>query len=100
MNEKRNGAGRVLFEFNDIRKNRYARIAKNLSRRFKLQPEGKHIENAEQILQEYSSGNLLLSIEWSDGVGLSIVSSSAETDPLVIDIADYVHKKYRVLRIR
>lgn len=87
--------GRPFFEFADIRASRYSRIAKNLARRFKLQPEGKFVDTTEEKLQEYSSGALMVSIEWADATGLSVHSRSEPSDVLTTQIAEYVQKKYR-----
>lgn len=95
MKESRDFNGRPSFEFCDLTINRYARIAKNLARRFKLQPEGRFVDTHEEKLQEYSCGSLMVSIEWVQSQGFSVNSRSEESDQLTQDIAQYVHKKYR-----
>ncbi len=95
MKEQKDFSGRPTYSFEDIRAGRYSRIVKNLSRRFKLQPEGKSVDTADNKLQEYSSGNLLVSLEWTTEVGFSVNSRNPDSDQLTSDIADYAHKKYR-----
>ena len=96
MKEQKDFSGRPTFSFEDIRAGRYSRIVKNLARRFKLQPEGKSVDTAEEKLQEYSSGSLLVSLEWTSEGGFSVNSRNPNSDQLTGEIADYTHKKYRV----
>ncbi len=95
MKEQKDFSGRPTFSFEDIRAGRYSRIVKNLSRRFKLQPEGMFVDTADNKLQEYSSGSLLVSLEWTTEVGFSVNSRNPDSDQLTSEIADYTHNKYR-----
>ncbi|MFK8031999.1 MAG: hypothetical protein AB8G18_17345 [Gammaproteobacteria bacterium] len=95
MKEKRDFDGRPSFFFEDIKSGRYSRIAKNLARRFKLQPEGRFVDTTDTKLQEYSCRNLLVSLEWEQSDGFSVNSRNADSDQMTEDIAEYVHKKYR-----
>ncbi len=96
MKEQRDFNGRPSYEFEDIRVGRYARISSNIARRFKLQPEGKFVDTPEEKLQEYSCGNVLVSLEWATASGYSVNSRGPEADQITTDIAEYIHKKYRV----
>ncbi len=96
MIEKRDFSGRPSFHFEDVRVGRYARISSNVARRFKLQPEGKFIDTPKEKLQEYSCGNVLVSLEWTADGGYSVNSRAADADQLTTDIATFIHKKYRV----
>lgn len=96
MKEQRDFSGRPSYEFEDIRIGRYSRISGNIARRFKLQPEGRFVDTAAEKLQEYSCGQLLVSLEWTVAAGYSVNSRDPEADQLTTDIAEFIHKKYRV----
>ena len=95
MKKKEDFDGRPSFYFEEIRSSRYSRIAKNLARRFKLQPEGRHVDTPDTKLQEYSCNSLLVSLEWEETEGFSVNSRNSDSDQLTSDIAEYAHKKYR-----
>ncbi len=96
MKEKHDFAGRPSFEFEGVRSSRYARISGKIARRFKLKPEGKFIDTSEEKLQEYSCGNVLVSLEWTEEGGYSVNSRCPDADQLTSDIATFIQKKYRV----
>lgn len=96
MKERKDFSGRPSFEFEGIRSSRYARISGTLARRFKLQPEGKFIDTPREKLQEYSCGHQLISLEWTEQAGYSVNSRCEDADDLTTQMAQFIHKKYRV----
>ncbi|MBF7073949.1 hypothetical protein ISG33_11115 [Glaciecola sp. MH2013] len=72
----------------------YRFVAWRLKKKFSLKKSCDLVKTENEIFQEFSTGNMRVSIEWDNWSGLTVVALDKASEPLVMEIGESLENKY------
>ena len=88
----RDSSDRLTCSCGGIEAAAYATVCRTLSKSFGLEPEGELIDGFDVMFQDYVHGRNLIGLEWDVWKGFMAVAKSADTEPLIQAIAEWLSR--------
>jgi hypothetical protein len=94
VNEQRDKSDRLVIDFHHIEAGMYSKVTDDIVGKFGLEVAGEKTIGLDEIFQDFSRGDIVLSLERDNWFGYIISAKSASAEQLVREIASYVHGSF------
>jgi hypothetical protein len=91
VNEQRDKSDRLVIDFHHIKAGMYSKVTDDIIDKFGLEVVGEKTIGLDEVFQDFSRGDMVLSLEWDNWSGYSINAKSASAEQLVREIASYTY---------
>ena len=86
----RDASGRLTFELHRVDAKDYPAVCKLLVREFDLQPWGQLVDGWDVLFREFRARSGLVSIEWDNWTGFTVVAKNEGAEPAVKEMATFL----------
>ena len=94
MDEQRDKNGRLVIDFHHIEVGMYSKVTHDIVGKFGLEVAGEKTVGLDEVFQDFSRGDMVLSLEWDNWSGYIINAKSASAEQLVREIAGYINGNF------
>jgi hypothetical protein len=94
VDEQRDNSGRLVIDFHHIEAGMYSKATDDIVAKFGLEVAGEKMVGLDEVFQDFSRGEMVLSLEWDNWSGYTVNAKSSSAEQLVREIASYINGNF------